>query len=129
MATSLNVDFLEVFRDSSEFVEHLAARPGTLHRTVEAMIDMIVDQGFFRIVNRVFYRLQLLGKIDAGGTFLDHRDDCPKMALSPLEAPDNLWVALVRMTLAGHKICYPVWRLSDPPGRISYPAGRIVEIA
>jgi hypothetical protein len=71
------------------------------------MIQMVVDQGFFGIIDRVLDGLKLLRKIDAGGTFLNHRDNCPKMALGPLEASDNLWVALVRMTLVGHRIRYP----------------------
>jgi hypothetical protein len=50
------------------------------------MTDLIVDQGFFGILNRAFDGLQLLSKLMAWPILFDHLDDhcnAPKDAIDP----------------------------------------------
>jgi hypothetical protein len=57
---------------------------------------MIMDQGLFGIVDRIFDRLKLLGKGEARPAFLDHFNDHVKVPVGALEALDDLRMALVR---------------------------------
>ncbi len=53
------------------------------------MTDMIVNQGFFGILNRAFDRLELLRKLMTGPALFDHFDDHPQMPIGAFEALDN----------------------------------------
>ena len=59
------------------------------------MVNMIVDQRFLGVVDRVLDRLQLLGKLEAGPPLFDHGDDRLKMAFRPPQATDDVGVVLV----------------------------------
>jgi hypothetical protein len=63
------------------------------------MLDMVVDQRFFGIIDRVLYGLQLLRKIDAGGTIFDHLDDHPEVSFGPLEASYDVGMIGVRLAI------------------------------
>jgi hypothetical protein len=53
------------------------------------MTDVVVNQGFFGILNRTLDRLQLLSKLMAWPTFLNHLDNHAKVAIGTLETFDN----------------------------------------
>jgi hypothetical protein len=94
------------------------------------MIDMVVDQGFFGIIDRVLDGLQLLGKVDAGRTIFDHLDDHPEVSFGPLEASHDVGMIGVRLAIVGHRVPGPVAReFSDPVGRMDNPGRRIAEFA
>jgi hypothetical protein len=57
------------------------------------MTDMIVNQGFFGIINRAFDGLQLLSKLMAWPALFDHLNDHAEMAIGPFEALDNRGMA------------------------------------
>jgi hypothetical protein len=57
------------------------------------MINMIMDQGLFGIVDRIFDHLKLLGKGEARPAFLHHPDDHMKV---PVGAPEALEFLLHR---------------------------------
>jgi hypothetical protein len=53
------------------------------------MTDVVVNQGFFGILNRTLDRLQLLSKLMAWPTYLNHLDNHAKVAIGTLETFDN----------------------------------------
>ena len=61
----------------------------------KTMLDVIVNQCFLGIINGILDCLQLLGKLGAGPTLLDHSDDRLQMPLGPPEPPYDLGVILV----------------------------------
>jgi hypothetical protein len=80
----------EIFRDQLELPKrNPASCTRRLGGAVEAMTDMIVNQGFLGILNRAFDCLQLLGKLVAWSALLDHRDNHAEMAVGALETLDD----------------------------------------
>jgi hypothetical protein len=73
----------------------LAFRIVSSNRKPKAMIDVIVDQRLFGVVDRVLDRLQLLSKLEAGPPAFDHVDDRLKMPFRAPEATDDLGMVLV----------------------------------
>ncbi|OJU87131.1 MAG: hypothetical protein BGO13_00995 [Burkholderiales bacterium 66-5] len=52
---------------------------------VEAMVDVVMDQGTLCRRYRAFYRRELAGNVKARLFCLNHADDIPKVALGTLE--------------------------------------------
>ena len=75
----------EIFRDGPELLQGGSACPsGGLHRLIKTVIDVVMDQRFFGVVDRVFDRLELLCKLKAGVSFLYHFNDQVKVSVSAL---------------------------------------------
>jgi hypothetical protein len=80
----------EILRDQLELAKRSPASCSRhLERAVEAMRDVIVDQGFLGTLNRAFDSLQLLGKLVAWPALLNHLDDHAKMAVGTPETFDD----------------------------------------
>jgi hypothetical protein len=73
------------------------------------MIEVIPDQGAFRLTDRLFDRVQLLRNIKAWTAALDHVDDAAQMSLGPLQPFDDIGVTLVDVLLF-HSIDLSPWR-------------------
>lgn len=63
---------------------------------IEAMIEVIADQGFLRLGDGFFDRMELLREIEAGPPGLNHPDDRVKVPLSALQPLDDVGMGLVR---------------------------------
>jgi hypothetical protein len=61
------------------------------------VIDMVVDEPSLCFVDRLLDCMQLLGKLKAAPTFIKHRYDASHVALSALEAFDDVWMRLMNM--------------------------------
>jgi hypothetical protein len=89
------------------------------------MIDVIVDQRFLGVVDRVLDRLELLSELEAGPPPFDHADDRLKMPLRASEAADDLGMVLVlhgRIPVLGTD--YPI-----PPDRIVKDGIKVLSVA
>jgi len=67
---------------------------------MKAMAQMIVDQGFFGVANRLLNRMQLLRQFQAGTAIGEHFDDVLKVAFGTQQAPGDLGVGF-RHVVAG----------------------------
>jgi hypothetical protein len=56
------------------------------------MIDMVVDQSPFGLVDRLLDRMQLLRKLDTATTLIEHLDDSTHVPLGALEPLDDIRV-------------------------------------
>lgn len=54
------------------------------YRVLQAVVDMIMNQRFLGLVDRLLDRLQLLRDIEAGATRLQHFNDALQVAIGPL---------------------------------------------
>jgi hypothetical protein len=72
-----------------------ACCPWRLERAVEAMIDVVVNQGLLGVLDRALDRLELLRNLHAGPALLDHLDDHAKVAIGTLEALDDRGMSLM----------------------------------
>jgi hypothetical protein len=75
----------QVLRNSPELGEHRAAGPAAFPGTRQAMVDMIVNQGLFRVIYRVLDGLELLRQFDAGLVLFDHFNNHSQMTVGTLE--------------------------------------------
>ena len=64
---------------------------------IQTVIDMVVDEPPLRFVDRLLDGMQLLSKLEAAPTFSEHRYDASHVALSTLEALDDVWMRLMDM--------------------------------
>jgi hypothetical protein len=97
---------LQVLRDQFELPKcGPASCTWRLEGTVEAMTDVIVNQGFLGVLNRAFDSLQLLGKLVAWSPLFDHLYDLAKMAIGSLETLDD------RGMVMRHSLFHPGRRL------------------
>lgn len=64
---------------------------------IQTVIDMVVDELPLRFVDRLLDSMQLLSKLEAAPTFSEHRYDASHVALSTLEALDDVWMRLMDM--------------------------------
>ncbi len=94
----------EIFRDGPELLDG-GSDALVLLGMRKAMIDMIVDQRFFRTRDGLLDGMKLLRDIDAGSARLNHIDNAAQMAAGPVEPLDDRRMAAVRMI--GHFNCYP----------------------
>jgi hypothetical protein len=61
------------------------------------VVDMVVNQPPLRFVDRLLDGMQLLSKLEAAPAFSEHRYDASHVALSTLEALDDVWMRLMDM--------------------------------
>jgi len=92
------LDVSKVFRDRLEFADHVSRSPtASVGGNVEAVINVIVDQGFLCLTDGLLDGLQLLRQVQARPLLLDHRNDMTKMPLGTAEPPNDLRVGLVNV--------------------------------
>jgi hypothetical protein len=75
-------------------------------RGIEAMIDVVVDQGFLGLANGLLDGVELLGDIETGSSLLDHRNDAPQVSFRPLQPLHDIRVALMNVCIL-HALSYP----------------------
>jgi hypothetical protein len=56
------------------------------------MIDMVMDQPTFSLVDRLLDRMQLLRKLDAATTLVEHLNDSTHVPIGALEPLDDILV-------------------------------------
>jgi hypothetical protein len=66
-------------------------------RNVQAMVDVIPDQGPFRLGDRLLHGMELLGDLGTAPAVLDHRDDAEEMPVRPLQTLDDVAVGCMSM--------------------------------
>lgn len=71
---------------------------------LQAVVDVILDQGALGLAHGFFHRMQLLGDIHAGAPFLDHADDTAQVALGALEPFDDVAVTLMVVMIFMHDL-------------------------
>src|SRR4030081_3630199 len=86
-----------------------ACCPWRLERAVEAVTDVVVNQGLLGVLDRALDRLQLLRNLQARPVLLDHFDDHVKMAVGAPEPLDNRGMLMMR-----HSASYPGGRIYPP---------------
>lgn len=59
------------------------------------MVEMVLDQHPLGLTDRLFYRLKLLGDVEARAAALDHVDDAAKMSVGALQSLGDLGVMMV----------------------------------
>jgi hypothetical protein len=64
-------------------------------RAVEAVVDVIVNQGLLGVLDGALDRLKLLRDLRARPALLDHLDDHAKMAIGTLETLDDRGVMVM----------------------------------
>jgi hypothetical protein len=75
----------QVLRNQLKFPKrHPPSCARRLQRAVKTMTDMIVNQGFFCILNRALDGLELLRKLMARAVLFDHFDDHTEMPVCAL---------------------------------------------
>src|SRR5262249_11923955 len=85
---------LQILRDRLELAHDVARRLAPpVHGGIEAMIDVIVDQGLFCLADGLLDGVQLLRHVETGARLLDHRDDAPQMPFGPLQPLDDVGMA------------------------------------
>jgi len=91
---------LEVLRDGLEFVdEDFCRSAGSICDSVEAMIDVIVNQSPLGLPDGLFDGMQLLRQIEAGASFAEHFDHPAEMTVGPLQPLDDIGMSFVKMLL------------------------------
>src|SRR5262249_52743721 len=91
----------QILGDVLELIDRppLVARQAA-DRRLEAMVEMVLDQGAFRLRDRFFDRVQLLRDVEAGLLAVDHGDHGRKMPRRALEALGDVGVMRVQV---GHE--------------------------
>lgn len=98
----------EVSSDFSELLHRLAlADTQRPHEVFKAVIQMVLDQGFFGLLNRFLNRLQLLRDVETGAPLFQHLYRATQMSAGSAQALDNGWVGGVRMRMF-HGGSYPL---------------------
>jgi len=72
-----------------------ACRPWRLERAVEAMIDVVVNQGLLGTLDRALDCLELLRDLAARPALFDHLDDHAKVAIGTFETLDDRGVIVM----------------------------------
>jgi hypothetical protein len=102
----------QVFGNGFEFVDDgHRGFPGSVRRSVEAVIDVIVNQCALCLTDSLFDSVKLLGQIEAGSMLVKHLDDATKVALGPLQPLDDFRMRFVNMIM-----CHETPNI--PPGGI-----------
>jgi hypothetical protein len=123
----------QVFGDCLEFFYGLPlfAADGP-NGVLQAMVDVILDQGALRLGYRLLDGVQLLGDIQTGPMTLDHGDDASQMSFGPFEPLDDFGVGLVNVICHGAFLSPwrgyfkpPSFRRHVPPSRPGATASRI----
>ena len=93
----------EVTRDRFELGEDVLGRFGraAIRGGVQTVVDVIVDEGFLRLSDRLLHGVELLREIEAGPAVGEHLDHLVKMAFGAFQAFDDFRMAGVRMFLHG----------------------------
>ena len=73
-----------------ELVQLAHGRLGVSVGSVEAMLDMVLDQLASGVADSAFDCMELLGQINAGAAFLEHRKDRGEVAVRAFQARDNI---------------------------------------
>src|SRR6266404_5419410 len=91
----------QISRDSLELGEHVFGGPGppAVGRAVQAVVNMIVDQGLLRLADGLLDRMKLLRQVEAGTPIAEHLDHLMKMAFGPLQALDDIGMSFVNVIL------------------------------
>lgn len=63
--------------------------------SVQTMIDVVVNQRSLGFTDGLFDRVKLLGEVEAGAAFIEHRNDAPQMAFSPFQPFDDIRVGFM----------------------------------
>jgi hypothetical protein len=102
---------LEILGDRLEFLEGgptLGA--GRFQGLLDAVRDVVVDESLLRIHDRILDRLHLLGEIETGVSFLDHRDDSPKVSFGAPQPLGDLGVIM----MVRHMNLLSCWAIVSP---------------
>ncbi|MDR6599841.1 hypothetical protein J2732_000824 [Achromobacter deleyi] len=89
---------LEVLRDCFELVD--GASTGIIkfaHGIFQAMVNVILNEDFLGLGYRLFDRMQLLRKIQAGTMLFHHMKNAPQVAFGALQALGNGVMVVVRV--------------------------------
>ena len=71
------------------------------------MIDVIVDQGLFRLADRLLNGLELLRQIEAGAAVREHFNHLVKVPFGALQTLDDTGMSFVDMNLHGRDSILP----------------------
>src|SRR5712691_3080038 len=74
---------------------------------LEAIVDVILDQGPLGLANRLFDGMELLSDVEAGPPPLDHLGDAAEMSFRALQALQNLRVTLMEIGVRHGHILSP----------------------
>src|SRR6266540_6443251 len=86
----------QVFGDGLELIDGRTRFPaGWPHRSVQAVVKMVVNERLLRLADGAFDGMQLLRQIDAGAAFLDHGNDLLQVASGAAQALEDVRVRLV----------------------------------
>ncbi len=83
-------DFFELVDGAPTFVVEFA------HRIFQAMVNMVLNENFLGLGYRLFDRVQLLGKVQAGTMLFHHLQDAPQVAFGALESLSDGVMVVVR---------------------------------
>lgn len=125
-AISIVVRSSQILGDLSEFVDGTPLFSWQRsHHVFKAVIQVVLNERFLRLLHSLFHRMKLLGDINARPSFLDHVDDAQQM---PIGAPESLGDDRVIFMKA-----FMSMRLvhidSYPPGMDNIPHGQKETIA
>lgn len=98
----------KILGDLLEFVDR--APPFARQRAdyvFQAIIQMILDQRFLGLSDRLLDGLELLRDVEAGPAAFDHLDNAAQMAAGAIQALHNLGMGMVAM-IFGHPKYYPL---------------------
>jgi MFS family permease len=73
---------------------------------IQAMVEMVLDQGFLRLTYGFLHGMKLLCKIKAGPACFDHVDHTSEMSFGAPKSLGDIRVGLMQMFF-GHRISYP----------------------
>ena len=93
----------QVSRDRFELGEDVLGRFGraTIRGGVQTVVDVIVDEGFLGLSDRLLHGVELLREIEAGTAVGEHLNYLVKMAFGAFQAFDDFRMAGVRMFFHG----------------------------
>ena len=84
--------------------------PSAAGCSIEAVVDMIVDQCLLSLANRPLDGMKLLRQVETGAAIREHLDHLVKMTFGALEALDDPGVCSVNMIFHGAD-CIPPGRM------------------
>jgi hypothetical protein len=102
---------LEVFRDFFELVDGATTLVVEFtHRIFQAVVDVVLYEDFLGLGYRLFDRVQLLRKVQAGTVVFHHLQDAPQVALGALQTLGDGVMVVVGVR------CHHAWMISPLGG-------------
>ncbi|MET4320041.1 hypothetical protein ABIC02_003789 [Bradyrhizobium sp. RT5a] len=107
VAAGIENSTLKISRDRLKLGEGILCRfaGAAVGGRIQAVVDMIVDEGFFGLGDGFLDRMKLLGQVETGAAIIEHRDDPAQVPLGALQPLDDIRMALV--DVLRHGSSYP----------------------